>query len=63
MTTTTTPVLAPMTGDDLTTATHIRDRLGWHKVVAVSRRSVTVETPWSWHDLIPIRDVIEAQFD
>lgn len=47
------------TAADLDGAALVRDRIGWHKVVRVSAKSVTVETPYSWTDRIPLGRVLE----
>lgn len=47
------------TADDLKGATHVRTIGSWRKVVRVSAKSVTVETPYSWTDRIPIEQVLE----
>lgn len=39
----------------------VRDSVGWHRVVRVNAKSVTVETPWSWTDRIPFAKVIETR--
>lgn len=44
---------------DLTGVTHVRDYLGWHKVVRVNKNTVTVETGYSWTDRIPVDRIIE----
>ena len=46
------------TAFDLSGATHVRTDVGWHRVVRVNSKSVTVETPYSWTDLIPIERVL-----
>lgn len=50
-----------LTHDDVKDATHVRDAYGWHKVVRVSAKSVTVETGYSWNDRIPIDRIHEAR--
>lgn len=50
---------ARFAADDLAGAVAVRTELGWHKVVRVSAKSVTVETPYSWTDRIPVGDVLE----
>lgn len=50
-----------LTAADVEGATHVRDQFGWHKVVRVSAKSVTVETPYSWTDRIPLERVLEAR--
>lgn len=47
------------TADDLTGARLIRTDNGWHEVVRVSAKSVTVKTPYSWTDRYPHARVIE----
>lgn len=47
------------TAADLAGATHVRNRWGWHKVVRVSAKSVTVETGHSWTDRIALDTVLE----
>lgn len=49
----TTPVEVPRT------ATAVRTRFGWHKVVRVNAKSVTVKTPYSWTDRIAIGNIID----
>ena len=39
-----------LTAEDVKGARFIRDQFGWHKVVRVSAKSVTVETGYSWTD-------------
>ena len=39
----------------------VRTRHGWHRVVRVSAKSVTVETGYSWTDRIALGDVLEAR--
>ena len=47
------------TAEDLAGAWAVRDRFGWHRVVRVSTRTVTVETGFSWTDRIPVERVLE----
>lgn len=39
----------------------VRDRSGWHRVVRVSAKSVSVETAWSWTDRIELSRIIETR--
>jgi hypothetical protein len=39
----------------------VRDRWGWHTVARVSKKSVSVETGYSWTDRIPLAKVIETR--
>ena len=48
------------TADDLKGAKGIRDRFGWHRVVKVNAKTVTVETAYSWTERIPVEDVLEV---
>lgn len=45
--------------DDLKGAVVVRDEFGWHKVVRVSAKSVTVATAYSWTERIPVDKVLE----
>jgi hypothetical protein len=47
------------TSADLTGATHVRNGIGWHRIVKINEKSVTVETPYSWTDRIPMDQVRE----
>ena len=38
----------------------VRTVTGWHKVVRVNAKSVTVETPYSWTDRIEVGRIIEV---
>lgn len=51
----------PYTAEQLAAATHIRTATGWHKVVRVSAKSVTVETGYSWTDRHPLARIIEVR--
>lgn len=51
----------PYTAEELRAATHIRTATGWHKVVRVSAKSVTVETGYSWTDRHPLARIIEVR--
>lgn len=50
-----------MTADDLRGSEYVRDECGWHRVVRVSAKSVSVETPYSWTDRIPLDRILEAR--
>lgn len=50
-----------MTADDVRGAAYVRDEFGWHKVVRVSAKSVTVTTPYSWTDRIPLDKILETK--
>lgn len=45
------------TAADIKGAKLVKDAYAWHKVVRVSAKSVTVETPYSWTDRIAIDEV------
>lgn len=47
--------------DSLKPGDLVRDSVGWHKVVRVNAKSVSVETPWSWTDRIELRRIIETK--
>lgn len=50
-----------LTSEDVSGARLVRDQYGWHKVVRVSAKSVTVETGHSWTDRIPLDRVLEVR--
>lgn len=50
-----------LTAGDVRGASFVRDRFGWHKVVRVSAKSVTVATAYSWTDRIPLDRVLEVR--
>jgi hypothetical protein len=50
-----------LTADDVRGGRFVRDSLGWHKVVRVSAKSVTVETAYSWTDRIALDKVLEVR--
>lgn len=50
---------AKFTASDLAEATHVRDSLGWHHVVRVNAKSVTVMTEHSWTERIPLEQVLQ----
>ncbi len=52
-----------LTAVDVRGAVYIRDQYGWHKVVRVSAKSVTVTTPYSWTDRIPLDRVLEVRHE
>lgn len=47
------------TAEDVKGAQFVRDTYGWHKVVRISAKSVTVTTPYSWNDRIPLDRILE----
>ena len=44
-----------------TDARLVRDSYGWHRVIRVNTKSVSVETGYSWTDRIPLANVLEAR--
>lgn len=50
-----------LTADEVRGAIAVRDEFGWHRVVRVSAKSVTVETPYSWTERIALDKVLEAR--
>ena len=50
-----------LTAADVKGAGFVRDEYGWHRVVRVSAKSVTVETPYSWTDRIALDRILEAR--
>jgi len=53
--------VVPFTEEQYLSAHAVRTRVGWHKVVRVNAKSVTVETPYSWTDRVPRSRVIEVR--
>lgn len=51
----------PFTADQLKAAKAIRTSSGWHRVVKVNSKSVTVETGYSWTDRYTIEKVLEVK--
>ena len=47
--------------DDLKAATHVRTEVGWHRVVRVSAKSVTVRTAYSWNDRYPLSKILDVR--
>ena len=39
----------------------VRTRHGWHRVVRVNAKSLTVATPYSWTERIPLHAVLEVR--
>lgn len=54
-------VPVPYTADELKAAKYVRDDNGWHRVVRVSAKSVSVETGYSWTDRITLDRIIEVR--
>lgn len=47
------------TAADLKDAVLVRTDIGWWRVIRVNGKSVTVETPYSWTERIPVDRVLE----
>lgn len=52
---------APCDLDKIGRGDYVRTRHGWHRVVRVSPKSVTVETPYSWTDRIARNRIVETR--
>ncbi|TFD27495.1 hypothetical protein [Cryobacterium cryoconiti] len=50
-----------LTRDDVVGAAFVRTATGWHKVATVNRATVSVETGFSWRDLIRFAKVLEVR--
>lgn len=50
-----------LTREDITGARFVRTSVGWHVVVRVSAKSVTVKTPYSWTDRYAFDKVLEVK--
>lgn len=46
-----------LTHEDIKGATHVQDQFGWHEVVRVNAKTVTVKTPYSWTETLPIEKI------
>ena len=46
---------------DVDGATHVRTRVGWHKVLKVNAKSVRVATGYSWTDRITFDQILEVR--
>lgn len=51
----------PFTDDEYTAARAVRTKLGWHKVVRVNAKSVSVESGYSWTDRIARDKILEVR--
>ena len=49
----------PFTRDELTGAFAVRDQFGWHKVRKVNTKTVSVDSGYSWADLIPLDKILD----
>lgn len=50
-----------LSAEDVRGSRFVRDSVGWHRVVRVSTKSVTVETSYSWTDRIALDKVLEVR--
>ena len=50
---------AKFTAADLVDAEFVRDSSGWHRVVRVNAKTITVATAYTWTDRVPIDQVRE----
>lgn len=50
-----------LTREQVEGARYVRDEFGWHEVVRVSAKSVTVKTPYSWTDRISLDKLREVR--
>lgn len=51
----------PFTEDEYRAAKVVRNSLGWHRVVRVNTKSVTVESGYSWNDRIDRDKILEVR--
>lgn len=52
---------ATVTPEQIREARFVRDRIGWHQVVRVNGKSVTVATPYSWTNRIGLDKILEVR--
>ena len=50
-----------LTREDIVGARAVRTVRGWHAVVRVNAKSVSVHTGYSWVDRVPFEDVLEVR--
>lgn len=50
-----------LTAADVAGAVRVRDQFGWHRVVRVNAKSVTVVTPYTWTDRIPLAKILDVR--
>jgi|GEM_PF-4584149 len=48
-----------ITRDDLAGARIVRDQFGWHRVRRVNAKTVSVDSGYSWADLIPLEKILD----
>lgn len=51
----------PYTAEELAAARFIRTLMGWHRVVKVNAKTVSVETGHTWNDRHPIDKILEVR--
>lgn len=51
----------PVTPERLRTAVAVKTRFGWHRVVRVNAKTVTVATGYSWNDRIPVGSIVDVR--
>ena len=51
----------PFTPEELKVARAIRTAVGWHRVIKVNAKSVTVATGYSWNDRYALEKVLEVR--
>ena len=49
------------TEDEYKSARIVRDEMGWHAVVRVNAKSVTIKTPYSWTERIARPKILEVK--
>lgn len=52
---------ATITPEQIREARFVRDAIGWHQVVRVNGKSVTVATQYSWTDRIGLDKILEVR--
>ena len=48
------------TRDELVGVKGVRDKYGWHPVVRVNAKTVTVKTPYSWTETVAFDRILEV---
>jgi hypothetical protein len=50
-----------LTREDCEGALLVRDEFGWHRIIRVNAKTVTVATPYSWTETIPYAKILETR--
>lgn len=51
----------PVTSEQLRSAVAVKTKFGWHRVVRVNAKTVTVATGYSWNDRIAVGSIVDVR--